>query len=176
VRLPAGWRAPSTPWLVIGAIAVILLVGVAALPSDARSAGSRLAILVIGVLVGSRVLRRAAALTVSSPERFEDAFRAQPTTAFEIAGLRAVETDVRMSTANAFGVEMRLKPVLRDLARWRLQREHGVDLDRQPEVARGVLGEPLWRLVAPADAFPEFRAPGIPLAEVDAGVDRLERL
>jgi hypothetical protein len=162
--------------LVIGAIAVIALLGVAALPPDARSAWSRLAILVIGLLVAWRVLRRAVMVTASSPERFEDALRTPPSTAFEIAGLRAIETDVRMSTANAFGVEMRLKPALRDLARWRLQRDHGVDLDRQPDVARRVLGEPLWRLVAPADAFPEFRAPGVPLQDVQAAVERLERV
>ena len=79
-----------------------------------------------------------------------------------------------MSTANAFGLEFRLKPVLRDLARWRLQREHGIDLDRQPEAARRVLGESLWPLVQAAAAFPEFRDPGIPLADVQAGIERLE--
>lgn len=176
VVLPAGWRAPSTPWLVIGVLAAIALVGIAGLPPDAQPPAGRLAVLAIGLLAMWRVLGRVAAITTSSPEQFEDALRTRPTAGFEIAGLRAVETDVRMSTANAFGVEKRLKPVLRELARWRLQRDHGVDLDRQPEAARHVLGEGLWRLVTPADAFPEFRAPGAPLADIDAGVERLERI
>ncbi|GEM_PF-4035225 len=175
-ELPAGWHLPSTPWLVLAALAGIAFLGIATLPPDTRSAASRLAVLVIAIVAAWLVLRRAAAVTASSPERFEDVLRKPPSLGFEIPGLRAVETDVRMSTANAFGVEMRLKPVLRDLARWRLQRDHGVDLDRQPDAARHLLGEPLWRLVAPADAFPDFRAAGVPLADVQAGIDRLERI
>jgi hypothetical protein len=155
---------------------IAALIAVAAAPPESRAFVSRLAILVVGLAAAWRVLGRAAAITSSSPERFEDALRMPTTTLFEIPGLRAVETDVRMATANAFGVELRLKPVLRELARWRLQRDYGVDLDRQPDAARGVLGESLWPLVAPADAFPDFRAAGASLADVDAAVDRLERL
>jgi hypothetical protein len=176
IRLPSGWRAPGTPWLVIGVVAVIALFGIAALPPDARLTGGRLAIFVIGLLVAWRVLGRAAAVTASSRERFEDALLAPPASPFEVPGLRAVETDVRMATANAFGVELRLKPVLRELARWRLQRDYGIDLDREPDTARRVLGEPAWPLVAPSEAFPDFHAAGMSLAEVDAAVDRLERL
>jgi hypothetical protein len=175
-RAPSGWRDARTPWLILGALAVVAFLVIAGLPPDSQSFASRLAILVFGLLAGWRILGRAAAVTASSPERFEDALRRPSTAGFEIAGLRAIETDVRMATANAFGVELRLKPVLRELARWRLQRDHGVDLDRQPDIARGVLGEPLWRLVAPREAFPEFRAPGVALADIQAGIDRLERL
>ena len=176
IRLPSGWRVPSRPSLVIGAVVALALLGVTTLPPDTRSAGARLAILVIGLLVAWRVLGRASVVTASSPERFEDALRKRAAEGFEISGLRAVETDVRMATANAFGVDMRLRPVFFELAQWRLERDHGVDIVLQPDAARLVLGEGLWRLVAPADAFPEFRAPGIPLADIEAGVDRLERI
>lgn len=178
-RAPAGlpgMRSPGTAWLVLTAVAILALLGIAALPSEAQAPAGRLAILVIGLAAAWRVLGRAVALTAPSREHFEDALRVPAAPGFEIAGLRAVETDVRMSTANAFGVEMRLKPVLRDLARWRLQRDYGIDLERQPDVAHGVLGEALWRLVAPAEAFPEFDAPGVPMAAVEAAVDRLEQI
>jgi len=52
IRLPSGWRVPSRPSLVIGAVVALALLGVTTLPPDTRSAGARLAILVIGLLVG----------------------------------------------------------------------------------------------------------------------------
>jgi hypothetical protein len=153
---------------------VILLIVIA--PPESRGSVTRLAILVIGVGVAWRVLRRAATVTASSPERFEDVLRQPPANRFEIADLRAVETDIRMAISSAFGVEVRLKPVLRELARWRLQRNRGIDMDREPDAARAVLGEPLWRLTQVADATPEFRAPGLPFADVRVAVDRLEQI
>jgi hypothetical protein len=157
-------------------MAVIALLAIAIVPDEARAFATRLAVFVIGLGAGWRALGRAAAITASSPEHFEDALRRPVPTRFEIPGLRAVETDVRMSTANAFGVERRLKPVLRELAAWRLRRNHGIDLDRDPEAARAVLGDRLWPLVKASDAFPEYRDPGMPLADVQAGVDRLEQV
>jgi hypothetical protein len=168
------WRVPSTAWLAIGALALVAVLVVNAVPLESQPFASRVAILVVGLAAAWRVLGRAARITASSPERFEDVLRPRRVPPFEIPGLRAVETDIRMSTANAFGLEFRLKPVLRELAQWRLQREHGIDLDRQPDASRRVLGESLWPLIQAADAFPEFRDPGIPLADVQAGVERLE--
>lgn len=161
---------------VLGASVVLALLAIELAPPESRAFVTRLAILSIGLVAARRVLRQAAAVTVSSPEHFDDALRQPPVKPFEIPGLWAVETDVRMATTNAFGVELRLKPVLRELARWRLLHNHGINLDREPDRARQVLGEPLWRMVASSDAFPEFRAPGISLAEVQAGIDKLERI
>jgi hypothetical protein len=163
-------------WLAVGAVTGIAILAVIAAPSESRAFATRLAILAVGIVAGWRVLGRATAVTASSPERFEDGLRQPRAAPFEIAGLRSVDTDVRMATANAFGVEYRLKPVLRELARWRLERNHGINLDREPDAARGVLGEPLWQLTQPVDVFSDFRAPGITLAAVQAAVDRLEQI
>lgn len=38
----------------------------------------------------------------------------------------------------------RLRPRLRELARHRLELDHGIDLDRQPDQARAVLGSEAW--------------------------------
>jgi len=175
VRLPE-WRLPGRAWLVLGSLTVLALLAIALVPDDARAFMTRLGILVIGVAGAWLALGRAAVMTASSPEHFEDALRRPVPARYEIPGLRAVETDVRMSTANAFGVERRLKPVLRELAAWRLQRNHGIDVDRDPQRAEAILGDRLWALVKPSAVFPEYRDPGMPLADVQASVDRLEQV
>ena len=167
-------RAVGRTPLLLAALVGIAALAIAFAPPDAQASAARLAILGLGVVAAWRVLGRSAAVTASSPERFEVELLEPPAAPAEVAGLRAVETDLRMSIANAFGLEFRLKPLLRELARWRLERNHGVDMDAAPEAARRILGEPLWHLTRAAEEFPEFRAPGVPLAEVRAGIDRLE--
>ena len=162
--------------ILLAALGVIAALAIAISPTDAQPLVTRLVILVLGVVAVWKVLGRSAAVTASSPERFELDLRQPLVPATEIAGLRSVETDLRMSTASAFGLEFRLKPLLRDLASWRLSRNHGIDLATAPDAARRVLGEPLCDLILPADAFPEFRLPGAPLDDVQAGLDRLERI
>ncbi len=164
-----------------GPILFAVLAGVAALaiflsPPDGQPFAARLAILALGIVAAWKVLGRSAAVTASSPERFELDLRRPPVPVTEISGLRSVETDLRMSTASAFGLEFRLKPMLRDLASWRLARNHGIDMTASPDAARGILGEPLWELITPAPSFPEFRSPGAPLEAVEAGLDRLARI
>lgn len=162
--------------LLVAALAGAATLGIAFAPPESQASLARLGILALGILAAWRVLGRSSAVTAPSPEQFEAELAQPPTPSFEIAGLRAVETDLRMATSNAFGREVRLKPILRELAAWRLARNHGVDLDRAPDAAQRILGEPLWELVRPAEAFPEFRAPGVPLADMRAAIDRLERI
>jgi hypothetical protein len=40
-----------------------------------------------------------------------------------------------------------LQPMLRELVDDKLRRTHGVDLQRDPDAARAMTGEPVWRLV-----------------------------
>ncbi|HUG30589.1 MAG TPA: hypothetical protein VMQ65_08785 [Candidatus Limnocylindria bacterium] len=162
--------------LVVAALAGAAAIGIAFAPPESQASLARLGILALGIVAAWRVLGRSSAVTAPSPELFEAELARPAAQSFEIAGLRAVETDLRMATSNAYGRELRLKPILRELAGWRLARNHGIDLDRAPEAARRILGEPLWELVRPADALPDFRAPGVPLADVQAGIDRLERI
>lgn len=162
--------------LVLAALAGAAAIGIAFAPPESQASLARLGILALGIVAAWRVLGRSSAVTAPSPEQFEAELAQPAAPAFEIAGLRAVETDLRMSTANAYGRELRLKPILRELAGWRLARDHGVDLDRAPEASREILGEPLWELVRPAEVFPDFRAAGVPLADVQAAIDRLERI
>lgn len=162
--------------LLLAGIAVVAALAIASAPAESQGPAMRVAIVAAGVLAAWRVLGRSAAVTASSPERFETALLEPVVAPTEISGLRSVETDLRMSSANAFGLEFRLKPLLRDLARWRLARNHAVDLDAAPDAARRILGEPLWRLTLAAEERPDFRAPGSALADVRAAIDRLERI
>jgi hypothetical protein len=93
-----------------------------------------------------------------------------------IPGIRAVEMAVRLSTASAQDFEVRMKPMLRDLAGWRLLGNRGVDIDTKPEAARRILGEPLGRLVDATAEPPPFGARGPSLPDLDAALDQLERI
>ena len=162
--------------ILLAALAMVAALAIAIAPTDAQPLVARVVILVAGVVAVWKVLGRSAAVTASSPERFELDLRQPLVPATEITGLRSVETDLRMSAASAFGMEFRLKPMLRDLASWRLSRNHGIDMATAPDAARQVLGDPLWNLIRAAEAFPEFRDPGAPIEDVQAGLDRLERI
>ena len=162
--------------ILLAALAGAATLGIAFAPPESQASLARLGILALGVVAAWRVLGRTSAVTAPSPERFELELAQPLSPSFEIAGLRAVETDLRMAIANAYGRELRLKPILRELAGWRLARNHGVDITRAPEAAQRILGEPLWGLIRPADEFPDFRAPGVPLDDVQAAIDRLERI
>lgn len=162
--------------LVVAALAGAAALGIALAPPESQASLARIGILVVGIVAAWRVLGRSSAVTAPSPEQFEVELARPAAPSFEIPGLRAIETDLRMAIANAYGRELRLKPIVRELAAWRLARNHGVDLAGSPEAAQRILGEPLWELVRPAEAFPDFRAAGVPLADVQAGIDRLERI
>ena len=91
-----------------------------------------------------------------------------------IESLVALERRVALATAAAVHVHFRLRPILREIASARLA-ARGIDLDRDSDGARAVLGERLSELVRadrerPADAF----APGISLAELEEHVATLE--
>lgn len=70
-----------------------------------------------------------------------------------------------------------LRERLLQAATVRLADGHGIDLTRNPEAARPLLGEETWRLLAPGQRPSTDRtAPGITLAELDRLVTSLERL
>jgi len=71
---------------------------------------------------------------------------------------------------------MMLRPLLLDLAKWRLLRNRRVDLETAPERAREALGEPLWRLLQERDVAAAWSEPGIELRDLQAAVTQLERV
>jgi hypothetical protein len=162
-------------------MAVIVAVAVAALavalaPANLRPSVTRVAILAIAILAAWWLIRRFLEVTRSTPERFEAELRPPAAISADIPGLRAVEHTLRMALGSSFGVEFMLKPLLRELARWRLLRNRGIDIDATPELARQAVGEPLWSLVEPGEPRRDYDAPGISLADIRTSLEQLERI
>jgi hypothetical protein len=88
-----------------------------------------------------------------------------------------LEREVGLAQASEFDLHHRLRPVLREVAAGLLFVRRGIDLDRQPDRAREVLGDETFRL-ARADREPPWdrTAPGPTLDELRRVVAGLEAL
>jgi hypothetical protein len=159
--------------VVVGLFALLI---VALVPPDARVTMIRIAVLVVGIMIAALYLRRSGPVTRSTPERFEDELRRAVEEPPLVPGVRAAEMAVRLSTASGQDFDVRMKPMLRDLAAWRLLGNRGVDIDARPEAAGKLLGEPLARLIDNAAEPPPFGAPGVALTDINAALDQLERI
>jgi hypothetical protein len=157
-------------------VTVLAALAIALAPADLQPSVSRLAILAICVPPAWWLIRRFVSATRSTPERFEAEARQPVPISADIPGLRIVDHTLRMALGSSFGVEFMLKPLLRELAGWRLLRNRGIDLDAAPERARAAVGEPLWSLIAPGEPRRDNPAPGISLAEVRTSLEQLERI
>jgi hypothetical protein len=90
--------------------------------------------------------------------------------------LRYVREALASAEASEVGVDRDLRPLVRPIAAMRLARL-GVDLDRHPEEARAILGEPLWELVrADRARGANLVAGGISAAGLQSLIERLERI
>jgi hypothetical protein len=91
--------------------------------------------------------------------------------------LARLEREVTLGVASTYDLHFRLRPTLRDTAAGLLAVRRGIDLDRQPERARAVLGDETWQLVRPDIEPPADRlARGIEPERVRRIVEALERI
>lgn len=91
--------------------------------------------------------------------------------------LGRLEQETVLGVASSFDLHYRLRPRLRGLTRDLLAARRGVSLDAAPERARDLLGETTWELVRRDRPSPENRlAPGLPINDLRAVVESLERL
>jgi hypothetical protein len=90
---------------------------------------------------------------------------------------RRMETTLPWAQTSGRHYDLAVRPVLQRLLAARLAQRHGVDLARQPERARALVGPELWPLVDPArPASDDSHSPGVPLAVVGLLVQRMEDL
>jgi hypothetical protein len=126
---------------------------------------------VAAVVVGALVL--AALVPRVSPR---PRARRRPHSASRPDALQRIERVVGAGRKSAGDVQVRVRPLLREIADPLLRRE-GVRLDSEPQRARALLGEELWEVVRPDRPRPQDRrAPALTLSEFEQLVHRLERL
>jgi hypothetical protein len=93
------------------------------------------------------------------------------------SGDLALAHELELSTYNAFHLQARLRPVLRDIAAHRLRSRYGVELDREAARARELVGAQAWELVRPDRPPPEDRlARGPDADQLAVVVDQLEAI
>ena len=102
--------------------------------------------------------------------------REKPERQQPIAELDRIDRLVVLGAANEFDLHYRLRPLLRQVAGERLYVRYGLDLDRDPERVRPLLGDDLWELVRPEREVGSRSGPGLPAAELTQHVARLEQL
>ena len=131
-----------------------------------------LATIAVGALLGSFRTFEPKAWMRSPFERAPE----KPEQPQPIAELDRIDRLVVLGAANEFDLHYRLRPLLRQVAAERLYGLHGVDLDRDPERARPLLGDELWEVVRPDRQVGRRAGPGLPPAELVEHVARLEQL
>ena len=160
--MTAGRAAAGLVALGVPIVGAGLLVGRAALAATAWA-------LAAAVALAFTAVRELAAAAVPAPGRE----RAAPETP-DVEQLREVSQRLEAARASSYGVERELRPLLRTIAAARLARR-GVDLDRQTEAARELLGAELWEIVRPGGGGGGNRVGGgIAPDRLHALIERLE--
>jgi hypothetical protein len=164
------------------ALVVGLLASVGAGAALLFTSGTRPLIVDIYVLVMAGVvmlaLYRAVRLTANpAPSMFDIALTRLRSPEAEPRIELAEERDVVLSRLNGFHFYIRVRPMLREFAQYRLRSRFGVDLEREPERARELVASRAWSVVGPDAAPPADRlARGPTLDEQRAVVEELERI
>ncbi|MBD0330788.1 MAG: hypothetical protein ICV64_11890 [Thermoleophilia bacterium] len=88
-----------------------------------------------------------------------------------------LENQVTLAVSLAGDVHARLRPLLAEVVAHRLGVRHGLDLERDADAARALLGQEAWELVRPDASPPADRfASGIPPARLARVLDAVEAL
>jgi hypothetical protein len=196
-------RRPLTVSAALGALGAVPLVVILIVLPGQRSRALDVYVLYLGALALLALARATAATGPDDPEAvrrtrgahevrllLEDnlaayVFHGEPSTALRtdreprsrhrLPELARIEREVVLSTGSEFDQQLRVKPLLRDVAAHRLWIRRGVDMDENPERAREVLGDEVWELVKPGPPEPNRRySSGLDIAGLKEIVDRIE--
>jgi hypothetical protein len=160
-------RAPLAAFLTV----VALLLGFAA-PID-RELLIRIYALVIGALALATLSAATSFAARGGKSQFVAAMRRGRVAGTRPEALERLERQVALALENAGDFHFRLRPSLVEAADAVLWRRHGVQL----EDAEPFVSPELWSLIRPDLPLPEDRrAPGPPLARVEAHLDEIERM
>jgi hypothetical protein len=88
-----------------------------------------------------------------------------------------IERELVLATGSGFDRQMRVGPLMRDIARYKLWTRRGIDLEEQPERAREALGDEIWGLLRAGRPDPNSRyASGAKVAELRQILERIEKV
>lgn len=154
------------------ALAIVLLIA----PGRAELALHVYVLVLLALGLGAAV----AAISASQPggsSTFDEALHRPRPGVERLPELAKLERETALAQSNAFDLHYRLRPTVREIAAGLLAGRRGIDLDRQPALARTVLGDETWELVRPGRPAPPDRfGPGIDTRELDRVVTALEAL
>lgn len=142
----------------------------------------RLAANVCLLVVGAALLLHLARATRAAPSgaarsAFAAALAGSPSRSERPPELEQLERIVYLGVSNAFYLHVRLRPLLREIASSRLRANRAIDLEHDVGNARAAVGPATWELIRPNTAAPaDRRGPGVPLSELRAAVDALEKI
>jgi hypothetical protein len=164
------------------AVKVGLIVSAAAAVAALASSGGHAIVLDVyllcigGVLLLAFVRTTRARAPAARPSPFDaalNAMRRPPAESGELTLVRELE----LSTYNAFHLHARVRPVLREIAAYRLLTRYGVELDAEPVRARELVGAAAWELVRPDRPPPTDRlAAGPAPRELRVVIEELEAI
>ena len=91
--------------------------------------------------------------------------------------LLEIEARVSLAQVSAFDHQSRLRPLLREIARQSLEARRHVDVDKEPEKAKQMLGAELWEELQPMLLSRDLRdSPGPTPAAIMRLVDEIESI
>jgi hypothetical protein len=159
------------------ALPTAVLVVVLLLAPGRAELGVHVYVLVLLAAALASVVGSIAAQARSGQSPFDTALHRPSEKTGRLAELERLEREVALAQATEFDLYHRLRPVVREIAAGLLFVRRGVDLDRQPERARDLLGEETFDLVR-ADREPPWdrTASGPALDELRRVVASLEAL
>jgi hypothetical protein len=164
------------PFLTAGALAAVgvvpLVICLAVLPGE-RSRTLDVYLLYLGAVL----LFVLARMTSTSRGRKPIPPKKERPSDGRLPELVRIEREVVLATGSGFDRQMRVGPLMRDIARHKLWTRRGVELDEQPERARELLGDEVWGLLRAGRPEPNSRyARGSDVAELRRILEKIDKV
>ncbi len=134
-------------------------------------------VFILGMALIALILSRLRTTLPLAPE-FRHLVRRSENSTDEVVQFRTIARQLTLSSSSEHDLHSHLRPLVQEIARARLARRHGIDLEREPERARALMGDGLaWDLIRPDRERPEdLLARGWSKTQLEQLMDELEDL
>jgi hypothetical protein len=124
------------------------LIASLALAGPTRGIALLVCVFLVGAVVSALFVRYLRVALPRAP-RFERLLTARRERAPRLGQLDAIERRLMLAETSPLDLHFRLRPLVREIVAARLSRRYGLDLDREPQRARALVGARTWELVRP---------------------------